>query len=1323
MSLRLSFFLSCFGIAAAAWSQPNYADFSSVAGLNLVGIAAQSGNVLRLTPSTAQVYGAAWYSTKQNISNGFTTRFQFQISDTDNITDGAGNGLAFVIQNDNASLSAAPIGTWYEMGDANVTIGCSIEFRTSEKEGNYGTIPVNQVSIQTNGPTAANDIGYPTYTVASTTVSPFKDGSTHTVFISYVPGTLKVYLDDMSNPLLNFSIDFTIYKGGSILDGTGAAWVGITAGTCGSNGAMGDCYETHDILNWSSIFVKLKDDTTCSNSPKRLNVTIGGGIQPLTYQWSPTTGLDSPNVAKPLAAPTSTTVYTLTVTDANGTKSSASMTMYVHPKPSVVAGLGFTSCQGVAGTLNGQTGTGGTPPYTYAWTPTSGLSNSSQLSPTATPDTSTMYHLTVTDANGCTGVDSVLVIINSWPTLSGGDNTTYTICAGDSQLIGGTATGVAPLTYQWTPAAGLSATNIASPMAKPLSNTTYTIVVTDGKGCQNHGSVVFFVKPSPRPRIIATDTILCAGDTTTLTSTDTNYTAFLWSTGETTKSIRVWKAGKYFVTATGAGGCTGRSPSDSITVRPRPPVPVITSAGPTTFCEGSVLTLNVPGGANIYQWSTGVSGPFIKVTKSGTYFVTQIGANGCTSVSLPIVVTVNPAPTPTISGPSIVCLNSTQTYTVNDSAKNGYIWTVSNGGSITAGGAPNMVNIRWPVGGTATLHVIDTAFGTGCTGTASMTVTVGSTTKLKIGVTGDTVLCGGDSVTLDAGAGYASYNWSNGASSQKITVTQAGSFFVHVSSAGGCTGFSDTINVSIRTSLSPAVTGPDTVCPNAIIKYFTSKNPGRSYVWTVTGGTIVSGNSTDSVSVQWGGVGAGSVSLFVQNGSCSGTALYPVVVDDAVSPTITANGPTTFCTGDSVTLSASPGFTSYLWSDGESTASIVVRISGTYTVTATKWSGCSVGSIPVVVTVGNGLVPVISGSTSFCTGDSTILDAGSGYTSFLWSTGASTEFITVKTPGNYHVSVVRGSCSGTSQDVTIVELAPPVATITANGDTLTSGSAATYQWNLNGTPISGAATQSYIALQAGNYTVTITDNNGCSGTSAQTLVSLATMYADVSIGATARVNPGGSVDVPIELNSTQNFIAGAANYYVGVMRYNGTMLVPKASRGGILGATQAIAGSSDREVSFEGYRGTMTSGTLQWIICDALLGSDTCTKIDLANFYWSDVSVTVTTSAGIFCESGICYSSGGARLINPTGAVALAAGRPNPATTSITFDYDLVETGPTRIVISDFLGNDVALVNNTGQAAGHYTAEVPLSGLTSGCYVCMLRTPSQVFRQLFLVRK
>jgi uncharacterized repeat protein (TIGR01451 family) len=210
-----------------------------------------------------------------------------------------------------------------------------------------------------------------------------------------------------------------------------------------------------------------------------------------------------------------------------------------------------------------------------------------------------------------------------------------------------------------------------------------------------------------------------------------------------------------------------------------------------------------------------------------------------------------------------------------------------------------------------------------------------------------------------------------------------------------------------------------------------------------------------------------------------------IVVNSLPSASITPNGPTTFCVGGNVLLTAG-GANNYLWSNSSTAQSITVSASGNYSVTVTDGNNCS-ASTSASVTVNQLPTATItpSGSTTFCQGDSVTLTSSTA-NSYLWSTSATTQSINVSSPGNYIVTVTDGNnCSSASSATAVtVNPNPPVPNITQVGTSLLSDALTGNQWYLNSVLIPGATSQSYQPTQNGNYSVVITDANGCTASSA-----------------------------------------------------------------------------------------------------------------------------------------------------------------------------------------------------------------------------------------------
>jgi len=273
--------------------------------------------------------------------------------------------------------------------------------------------------------------------------------------------------------------------------------------------------------------------------------------------------------------------------------------------------------------------------------------------------------------------------------------------------------------------------------------------------------------------------------------------------------------------------------------------------------------------------------------------------------------------------------------------------------------------------------------------TASVTIIV---TSPVVNIGNDTSICGGDSIVLDAGNPGATYNWSTGDTTQTITVDTAGTYWVEVNDSN-CIGM-DTI-IIIDSALIVVLGADMTICSGDSI-VLDAGNPGATYNWST-------GDTTQIITIDT----AGTYWVEVNDSNCIGVDTI-IIIDSALIVALGAD--TSFCEGDSIGLDAGNPGSTYLWSTGDTTQTIIVDTAGTYWVTVGD-SGC-IGSDTIVIGVDTALSVNLGADQSICLGASVILDAGFPGASWQWSTGANTQIITVNTNGTYWVAVTNGACIG-----------------------------------------------------------------------------------------------------------------------------------------------------------------------------------------------------------------------------------------------------------------------------------------------------------------------
>lgn len=344
---------------------------------------------------------------------------------------------------------------------------------------------------------------------------------------------------------------------------------------------------------------------------------------------------------------------------------------------------------------------------------------------------------------------------------------------------------------------------------------------------------------------------------------------------------------------------------------------------------------------------------------------------------------------------------------------------------------------------------------------------------------GSTTFCEGDSVVLTSTSSN-NYLWSDSATTQSITVTTAGSYSVTVTDTYGCSAASASVLVTVNPNPVPVITpnGGTSICTGNNVMLTSSV--ANNYLWS-------NADTTQSVTVSTGG--NYFVTVTNPSGCTAISAPITVTVDSTPTPPIiTASGSTSICQGDSITLTSTLA-NSYLWSDSSTSQSITVSAAGNYSVTISNGPNCSAGSDTTVVTVNaNPSTPTItaSGNTVFCQGDSVTLTSSSA-NGYLWSNSSTTQSITVLDSGNYSVTVSNSfGCTATVSLPTTVTVysnpAVPVISV-AGTDTLQSSPAYSYQWYLGGVLLANDTLQNIVPTQNGNYTVVVSNANGCTETS------------------------------------------------------------------------------------------------------------------------------------------------------------------------------------------------------------------------------------------------
>jgi gliding motility-associated-like protein len=419
---------------------------------------------------------------------------------------------------------------------------------------------------------------------------------------------------------------------------------------------------TENTLPTASITPSIS--TVCAGSS--VNLAASGGV---SYSWTPATGLNTTTSSNVIATPTASTTYTVTVTDINGCKNTATTAITVNKPQQVNAGSDKAICSGTSTTL---LATGST---SYTWD--NGLG--SGASHTITPTTTTTYNVTGTDANGCTSTDTVTITVNPLPSANAGSN--VEICKGSSTTL--TATG--GTSYYWNTTGATSAAITVS----PLTTTSYIVTVSYASGCWSQANVQVTVNNNPTVSA-GTDQYMCQGSSTTISATATSgnpaYT-YLWSDGEKFQTINVNPTNlttvpiiyTYSVIATDSKGCMAYD-TMKLTVNPLPVVSISNLANSYCHDQGTLTVTGVPtGSTGVFSISYDPAGTFHdngngtatfnpSSEPAGSYYditYTYTDGNGCVNTTHQMVYVRNEvSPTPTITGiDPLYCDDNTATIT------------------------------------------------------------------------------------------------------------------------------------------------------------------------------------------------------------------------------------------------------------------------------------------------------------------------------------------------------------------------------------------------------------------------------------------------------------------------------------------------------------------------------------------------------------------------------------------------------------------------------------------------------------------------------------
>ncbi|MBI2966993.1 MAG: PKD domain-containing protein [Bacteroidetes bacterium] len=807
-----------------------------------------------------------------------------------------------------------------------------------------------------------------------------------------------------------------------------------------------------------------------------------GGTGAYTYSWA---GGQTTATATGFSIGT----FSVTVTDGNGCTATGSATVTQPAVLNVTANSTNVSCAGGSNGTVSANGSGGESPYNYVWSSgaTSGL-------PQGT------YTVTVTDSKSCTAVTSTTITQPALLTL----NISKTDVACNNGTTG-TATanpggGAGSYSYSWSNAQ-------TTQTATGLNAATFTVTVTDGNGCTILLSTTINEPALLTASITSSTNVSCfSGNNGTATVTAAGGTSpysYSWASGQTTSSLTGLSAGTYTVTVSDNNGCSGSTSIDNVTITE--PAELIASIGTSAdpLCyngnDGSATASAIGGtGSFTYNWSNGQTNATATGLSALSYYVVIRDANACpdsafVTLGQPIQLTV------TANVTDANCGQPDGDATANPSGGTGsYTYNWSFGGQTT----------QTATGLAAGVYTVTVSDANNCSATQNASVSNAGAPILSIATTGS--LCYGSSdgtstVTATGGAGGYTYLWDVTAGSQTTSTAtglSAGTYSISVTDAVNC------ISTSTATVGQPALLIATAVATGvscnglsdgSINLTVTGGNGGYTYIWIRFSDTTLVGFTEDLTGLPLNGYGV----QVTDSKGCQDTSYAYINEPSLLTVTLSKTNVSCYGGSDGTATATAGGGTSsysYLWSDGQTNSVAIGLINDAYDVTVTDGKGCTATS-SISVTEPALLTAAATSTGVSCNGgsDGTVSATGSGGTipySYAWSSGTSG-----LTAGTYTVTVTdNNGCSATSI-TTLTEPNLLTVTVTSNDVSCYGGNDGTVSATASG----GVVTYTYnwssgtSGLTAGTYTVTVTDNNGCTVTA----VAMVSEPAQLTATATA----------------------------------------------------------------------------------------------------------------------------------------------------------------------------------------------------------------------------
>jgi len=900
-----------------------------------------------------------------------------------------------------------------------------------------------------------------------------------------------------------------------------------------------------------------KDTTICQNSSLQLSAGSLTNVGPLTYSWTPSTGLSCTTCANPVASPSTSGSYYITVTDSNGCTKKDTVNIGIDSLSLSLTAQNILCFEGNNGSIS-TTVNRGKSPYLYSWNTTPAQTGSALNN--LTPGS---YTVTVTDSFGCKKTDSALI---TQPTALvttksktdincfGGNNGTALISAS-----GGTP----PYTYSWNTTPVQTTSSISN-----LSAGSYIVVTTDTKGCSKTDTITITQNGALSITKTKADARCYGGNTGSASITVNNGTSpytYSWNTtpAQTTSSINNLIAGTYVATVTDARGCTK---TDTVTItQPAALNNIKTKTDINCFgANTGTAGVTASGGTTpySYNWNTipAQTTATINNLNAGTYIVTITDSNACYKTDT-IIITQPTALSNAKTKNDVSCFggnNGTAGITVSGgTTPYSYSWNTSPAQTTAV-----ISNLN------AGMYIATVTDAKGCIKVDTVTIsqpTAISNTKTKTDISCFGGNNGTASIIASGGTAPYTYSWNTLPIQTTASINNLGigTYVVTITDAKNCTK-NDTTNIIQSQGITITKSRTNVSCFGGSNGSATANISGGKIPYSYAWNTSPTQNTLTATNLS-----AGTYTLTVTDSfGCSKSDTVIIAQPSVLSMTKVQNNAGCYGSNSgSAAISANGGTAPYNYSwntvPAQTTAAIINLSAGNYVITLTDANGCA-KTDSVLITQHTQLNTIKSKKNISCfggnDGTATITATGGIYPySYSWNTVLvqTTSVATNLSAGTFIVTITDSfgcvktdtitlnqpaaiTSSKTKTDVSCFGGNTGTATINGSGGTQPY----TYGWNT--TPAQNTATAT--GLVAGTYVVTLTDSLGCTkndtvAIAQPPILNTVKSKADVSCfgnnNGSAAINASGGTSpysyswntVPIQTTAAINSLS-AGNYIV-----------------------------------------------------------------------------------------------------------------------------------------------------------------------------------------------